>query len=251
MNKLKKLLRNILIMLFWTAVWQLTAVLVASEILLPTPFLAFKALLELAKTGEFYLSVIFTVIRIFAGFLTGLVLGVLMGAITHKSKLLNALFSPLAGVIKSTPVASFTVLLFVWFSNDAVASITSMLIVLPIIWGSTYTALSSVDSSLLEMARLFSVPFKKKILDIYIPSALPTVRSSAVTAMGLAWKAGVAAEVICSPKNSIGGGIYSSKIYLETPELFAWTAVVIIVSMAIEKLLVHFLEKRGGLRNEN
>lgn len=246
MNKLKKLVRNILIMLFWTAVWQLTAVLVASEILLPTPFSAFKAFLELAKTCGFYLSVIFTVIRIFAGFLTGVVFGVLMGALTHKSKLLNALFSPLAGVIKSTPVASFTVLLFVWFSNDAVASITSMLIVLPIIWGSTYTALSSVDSSLLEMARLFFVPLKKKILDIYIPSALPAVRSSAVTAMGLAWKAGVAAEVICSPKNSIGGGIYSSKIYLETPELFAWTAVVIIVSMAIEKLLVHFLEKKRG-----
>lgn len=248
MKKLKKLVRNILIMLFWTAVWQLIAVLVASEILLPTPLSAFSALLRLGKTSEFYLSVLFTVVRISAGFLAGLVLGILTGAATYKSRLLNSLLSPLAGVIKSTPVASFTVLLFVWFSNDAVASITSMLIVLPIVWGSTYTALSSVEGELSEMANFFGVSLKKKITEIYIPSALPAVRSSALTAMGLAWKAGVAAEVICSPKNSIGGGIYSSKIYLETPELFAWTAVVIIVSMAIEKLLGHILTKAGKRR---
>ncbi len=243
MNRLKKLIKNVLIMLFWAAVWQLTAVLVASEILLPTPLAAIKALVSLGKTSEFYLSVIFTVIRIFAGFILGLLSGILMGAVTYKSKLLNSLLSPLASVIKSTPVASFTVLLFVWFSNDTVAAVTSMLIVIPIIWSSTYTALNSVDGELLEMARLFSVPLKKRITEIYIPSVFSAVRSSAITAMGLAWKAGVAAEVICSPKNSIGGGIYSSKIYLETPELFAWTAVVIAVSMCVERLLVHFFGK--------
>ncbi len=248
--KIKKLLKTCFIILFWAAVWQLTAVLVASQILLPTPLSVLRALLSLASKKEFYLSVAFTVLRISAGYVSGLLLGLLLGGLTFYSKLLNALLAPIAGIIKSTPVASFIVLLFVWFSNGTVAAITSMLIVLPIIWSSTFTAFSSADKELLEMARLFKVSPSKKLFGIYIPSAFSTVRASAATALGLAWKAGVAAEVICSPKNSIGGGIYSAKVYLETPELFAWTAVVIIVSVLIEKLLLKLIKDKRGAKDE-
>ena len=62
--------------------------------------------------------------------------------------------------------------------------------------------------------------------------------------MGLAWKAGIAAEVICNPKMSIGNGIYESKIYFEPPAMFAWTAVVIILSIMLEKIMLSIL-KRG------
>lgn len=249
--KIKKLLKTCFIILFWAAVWQLTAVLVASQILLPTPLSVLKALFELASKKDFYISVAFTVLRISAGYGIGLLIGLILGGVTFYSRLLNALLAPIAGIIKSTPVASFIVLLFVWFSNGTVAAITSALIVLPIIWSSTFTAFSSADPELVEMARLFNVSPAKQLFGIYVPSALPAVRASAATALGLAWKAGVAAEVICSPKNSIGGGIYSAKVYLETPELFAWTAVVIVVSVVLEKLLLKLIkEKKGAKKNE-
>ena len=68
--------------------------------------------------------------------------------------------------------------------------------------------------------------------------------------LGLAWKAGVAAEVLCLPKNAIGAQVYYAKIYLETPSLFAWTLAVIALSFLLEwavGLLLRRLEG-GGMR---
>lgn len=242
---MKKALKIILTILFWIAAWQLAAFGVSSVILLPSPADVFKALLSLVSTGEFYISVMFSVIRITCGFICGSVLGIICGTLSFKSKLLNTLLSPVASVIKSTPVASFIVLLFVWFSNGTVAAVTSALIVIPVMWSNTFTSLSQTDKNLIEMADVFKVPYFKKIKEIYIPSITPSLKSAAATSLGLAWKAGVAAEVICSPKNSIGGGIYSSKVYLETPSLFAWTAVVIAVSVILEKLLIKLINRKN------
>ena len=72
---------------------------------------------------------------------------------------------------------------------------------------------------------------------------MPFFKNSASSGIGLAWKAGIAAEVICSPNSAIGSRLYDSKIYLETPELFAWTATVVVLSILIEKLTVYILNK--------
>ena len=76
-----------------------------------------------------------------------------------------------------------------------------------------------------------------------IPSLKPYFVSAARTSLGLAWKAGVAAEVLAVTPNSIGKQLYNSKLYLETSELFAWTAVVILLSLAIEKLTGYFIRR--------
>lgn len=244
--KKKKLLKIILTFAFWIAVWQITAVLVSYEILLPSPVSTVRSLLSLMKTSGFYISVLSSVLRIFCGFFCGTLLGIAFGTVSYKSPVAGTLLSPLSKIIKATPVASIIVLLFVWFSNSTVTSVTSLLIVLPVVWSSTLTALNSVDGKLLEMAEVFRVPVYKRIRDIYFPSVLPSLKAAFSSSMGLAWKSGVAAEVICTPKHSIGGGIYNAKVYLETPELFAWTLTVILISFISEKLLLFILSSKKG-----
>ncbi len=67
---------------------------------------------------------------------------------------------------------------------------------------------------------------------------MPAFRSAAKLAVGMCWKSGVAAEVIGIPKGSIGRELYNSKVYLETADLFAWTLVIIILSIITEKLFL-------------
>lgn len=81
---------------------------------------------------------------------------------------------------------------------------------------------------------------------IYLPHLKSYFNSAATASIGMAWKAGVAAEVICTPASSIGKGIYEAKIYLDTPLLFAWTAAVIVMSVIIEKLLLLLLKRGHG-----
>ena len=62
-------------------------------------------------------------------------------------------------------------------------------------------------------------------------------------ALGMSWKSGIMAEVIGTPKPSIGREMYAAKSYLQTADLFAWTVVVVILSVIFEKAFMFLLKK--------
>ncbi|MDO4381384.1 MAG: ABC transporter permease, partial [Clostridia bacterium] len=98
--------------------------------------------------------------------------------------------------------------------------------------------------------KVFKFGKLKTVRAVYVHSVLPYFAAGCTTALGLAWKAGVAAEVISLPQSSVGYHLYRSKITIETADLFAWTLVVILLSVCIEKLIMKLLEKiRGGKKN--
>ena len=107
--------------------------------------------------------------------------------------------------------------------------------VFPIIYTNVLKGIRETDGSLIEMAAAYRISPWKRIRYIYIPSVMPYFSSAISIALGLAWKSGIAAEVIGLPDGSIGERVYEAKIYLATPELFAWTAVVIILAFIFEK----------------
>lgn len=72
---------------------------------------------------------------------------------------------------------------------------------------------------------------------------MPYAATACRLGLGLCWKAGIAAEVIGIPTGSIGEKLYKAKVYLETPDLFAWTIVIIFVSMTFEKMFMFCLKK--------
>ncbi len=97
-------------------------------------------------------------------------------------------------------------------------------------------ALEQTDPKLIEMAKLFHVSIKNQVLFLSLPQILPSILSACSLAAGMAWKSGIAAEIIGLSKHSIGNQIYQAKIYLVTPELFAWSFVVILFSIGWEQL---------------
>lgn len=93
------------------------------------------------------------------------------------------------------------------------------------------------------MTAVFSLKKRVILKKIYIPSVAPFFMASAKAGMGLAWKAGIAAEVLTNPKTGIGTALYNSKVYLETTDLFAWTVVIVIISVILERLFVTLLKR--------
>lgn len=88
------------------------------------------------------------------------------------------------------------------------------------------------------MAKVFKLPGKTRFFYIYRPAIRPFLNSSLKLALGMCWKSGVAAEVIGTPQFSIGEQLYFSKIHLDMADLFAWTAVIILLSICFEKLVL-------------
>ena len=233
---------------FWLAVWWLLALIVGKELLIPSPPLVVRTLLELVVTGAFWRYTALTLLRITLGLLLGIVLGILTALLTNRFSWLHALLAPAVRVVRATPVASFIILVLLWVANGRVPVVISALVVLPVIWESTAAGLRSVDRDLLEFARAYRLTRWDTWRRIFIPSMLPQLAAAVCTAIGLAWKSGVAAEVLCLPKAAVGTQVYFSKLYLDTPALFAWTLVVVALSLTVERIARRLLlgRKEGG-----
>ena len=233
---------------FWLAVWWLLALIVGKELLIPSPPLVVRTLLELVVTGAFWRYTALTLLRITLGLLLGIVLGILTALLTNRLSLLHALLAPAVRVVRATPVASFIILVLLWVANGRVPVVISALVVLPVIWESTAAGLESVDRNLLEFARAYRLTRLDTWRRIVIPSMLPQLAAAVCTAIGLAWKSGVAAEVLCLPKAAVGTQVYFSKLYLDTPALFAWTLMVVALSLTVERIARRLLlgRKEGG-----
>lgn len=83
----------------------------------------------------------------------------------------------------------------------------------------------------------------RRIYYIYFSQVLPYFATACRLSLGLCWKAGVAAEVIGVPSGSLGEKLYNAKIYLNTPDLFAWTIVIIAISFLFEKCFLAVIYK--------
>ncbi|SFG36332.1 NitT/TauT family transport system permease protein [Oribacterium sp. WCC10] len=238
--------KSIFIVLIWLFVWQLISVTVHNKVLLVGPVETVGALSKMFLTEEYRSSIAFSLMRIIGGFFLGSILGILLAWASYRVKMIEDFLEPAILVLKAVPVASFVILLLIWAGNKILAFYISMLVVLPVLYLNTLGGLKATDVKLLEMAEVFRMPSLRRIRYIYMPSVYPYLRTGLQMALGMAWKSGVAAEVIGQPLGSMGNGLYQAKIYLETAELFAWTISIIFVSFLMEKAVLIVMDKTLG-----
>lgn len=267
---------RLLPLLFWLLVWECAALCAAhrtllpawalwretgdpSELLaclwagqtfiLPAPPRVAEEFFALAGTGEFWRTAAVSLGRVFAGAAAGVGLGTALAALTAAFRWARLLLAPAVKVVRATPVASFIILVLLWADRDWVPVIISALMVLPVVWGNVVQGVDSADAGLLEFSRAYGLSSWRRLRLVYVPSVLPYFAAACRTSLGLAWKAGVAAEVLCLPRLAIGTQVSNAKIYLETPALFAWTLTVLLLSFLLEGVLGRLLgrlERRKG-----
>ena len=230
----------------WLGVWQLASLWVGKELLLPGPLAVAERLVTLAGTGEFWRTALVSLGRIFGGFFAGALLGSALAVLTSASPWAECLLAPAVKLARAVPVASFIVLALVWLDAETLSLFISALMVFPPVYLNVLEGLRQTDQKLLELARVYRIPFRRRVWGVYLPQALPYFRSAASLALGLCWKAGVAAEVIGLPAGTIGERLYTAKIYLQTPDLFAWTGAIVAVSALFERLFLRLVDAAAG-----
>lgn len=239
--------------LFWLCLWALCYRAVGQDLLLASPAQVASRLIGLAGESSFWQTVAASLLRTVLAYALGVGAAVLLAGACSALPLLRDVFGPALAVVRATPVTSFIILALVWLRSDKVPVLTGFLMVLPIVYANLMEGIASTDAQLLEMARLFRFGRLRTLLHVYVPSVLPTFEAACEASIGLCFKATVAAEVLGVPHGAIGTRLYNAKIYLETDALLAWTAVVICVSMALERLFVlalRALSRRGAAKGE-
>ncbi len=240
----KKCVRILIPLAFWLGIWQIAAMTVEFPLLLPTPVSVLCTLLELAATASFWMSIALSLVRVLCGLALGCVTGCALAVLTWRFRWADVLFSPVIRVIRATPVVSFILLVYLWVARANIPEVISSLMVMPVIWSSLRTGLETADGQLLEMAKAYRFGRLKTLRLIWLPSLRPHLTGGFNTALGLAWKSGIAAEVICPPRYAIGTELSKAKTALQSPELYAWTVTIVILSLVLEGLLKWVLHPR-------
>lgn len=245
-SRLAKLFASLLAL----CAWQLAAALVGNPLLLVGPVQVLSRLWALVQTGEFWGAVGFTFSRITLGFLLAFCLALMLAALAARFPLAETLIHPYMAAVKTVPVASFIVIALLFLSGRRLSIFISFLMVLPVLYSNLLQGIREADGKLLEMARVFRMSGWNRIRCIYLPALEPYCLSGCRSALGLCWKAGVAAEVIGVCGGSVGGMLYDAKVYLEIGDLFAWTLVIVLISVGFEwaftRLLARLLRALEG-----
>ena len=236
-------LRGALVVVFWLGVWQLAALAVGQEIVLASPVRVVARLSELVVTADFWVVVAHSLLRIAAGFLAAAAVGVLAATAAAAWRPVDVLLTPLVQAIRAAPVVSFVILVLLWVGSGWLALVVAFLMVVPIVYATVLEGIGHRDRALLEMAAVFRVPRRRRLPAIDVPQVLPYFVAACRAGIGLAWKAGIAAEVIGLPTGSIGERLYQAKLFLSSADLFAWTVVIVAASFATERLVI------AGLRS--
>lgn len=223
----------------WLLLWQGAYLLVGQDLLLASPAAVCRRVVELAVTSAFWRTVSGSLGRILLGYLSAVALGAFLAVLTARSRILYAFLALPMNIIKATPVASFVILALVWISGRRLSAFVAFLMVLPLVWRNVHEGILSTDAHLLEMARVYRLSAGKTLRAIVLPAVLPHFLSAVRLGAGFAWKAGVAGEVIAIPRAAIGTELYQAKVYLETTDLFAWTLVIILLSLLLERTAVY------------
>ena len=231
--------RRLAAAVFWLAVWQAVS-MTLPKLLFAGPAQTVQSLLSMVGDGGFWLSVAHSLGKITGGFVLAFALGCMLAALAYRCAFVCALLEPAVQIMKSVPVACFVVVALIWIRSAWISVLTSFFVVFPAVYINLDEGLRSVDGKMLEMARLFRLSGGRRIRAVYLPAVMPYLLSACRVSVGMALKAGVAGEIIGLPRWSIGEQLYLSKLYLNTADLFAWSLVIIVISLALEKLLVRF-----------
>ena len=213
----------------FVAMWQLTASLVKSSLILPSPWEAGAALLHLLRRAVFWTSVGGTILRVLEAFVISLCLGLASGSLSGFYPEVKAFMSPFITGIRATPVLALILLAMFWFPSTQVPVFSAVLMAFPVIYTSAETGVHAADQKLVQMSELFHVPTSTIFWRLRLPSALPYLFSGAKNALGLSWKVVVAGEVLAQPRMALGTGMQDARLTLETPTVFAWAITTILL----------------------
>lgn len=242
-DKTKKALLLAAATCFWLILWEILARVINLDFILPGFLKTASELFKILSVGSSYLFLLLSFLRIALGFVIGVALGIGLAFLTRFSKAAKALLAPIMSIVKATPVASFIMVLWLLIGSDAVPTVISAIMVAPIVWQNLEEGFLSIDKELDEVCRIYSVSPKKRLKILVFPTLIKYLIPSVLTSAGLSWKAGIAAEIISYTSNSIGKEIYLAKAYFESGKMFAWTIIVVFLSLLIEFLIKSFKKR--------
>jgi len=181
-------------------IWQaLSSLSILSTRVLPSPIEIVISAYDLTFNGKLISDVWISLKRVFWGFIIGGGIGFVFGLMNGLSKLSESLIDSSIQMIRNIPHLALLPLVILWFGIEEESKI--FLVALGTffpIYINTFHGIRNVDSSLVEMAKVYELTGLSLFWNIIFPASLPSILVGIRFALGTAWVTLIVAETIAA-----------------------------------------------------
>ena len=228
----------------WVAV---TSGGLVQDLFLPGPQDVWGGLQELFTEGykgrSMFEHIGMSLMRVGAGFLTGAIVGTVLGLAMGMFRTVDAIAAPFIEFLRPLPQLAYLVLLIVWLGIGETSKITMLfLAALPVSAVAARDGVRNLVPERLRVAQALGATRWQIFRYVIAPGALPEILTGARLAAGIVYGTLIAAEIIAG-SNGIGWMILDAGRFLRSDYVFAGILIIGLAGLGIDRLLV-WVERR-------
>jgi NitT/TauT family transport system permease protein len=163
----------------------------------PAPLEVYASFTKAIHDPKFLMHILLSCRRILIGFSLAAVVGVPLGLVMGRFKLIHEIIFPVAEVLRPIPaIAWVPMAIMLWPTNEqSIVFITFLGSFFPILVN-TLHGMSLVDPVLVRAAQCLGARESSIFREVYFPASLPHIFTGLTVGMGVAWVSLIAAEMI-------------------------------------------------------
>lgn len=182
--------------------------------------------------------------RILLGFGVAFVVSLVAGIAAARNSFVRKFVNPAIILGLTVPGLVWALLCVIWFGVSLTTPVVAIALgVAPVMVLHVVQGMHDVDAEIVEMAYVFKLSARDKIIHIWIPSLIPHLIGSSRVGLSLAWKVIVLVELF-GLSNGVGYQLNSEFSSQNVAGVLAWTIVFWAVMIALEYGVLQTLEGR-------
>lgn len=245
---MKRIVLTCLSILLIPVFWQLLSWQMAQPQLIPSFPDLIRALFCLVYSPGFLVSIGTTLLRACAGLLLSLVAASITAFLLNRSEGIRFLFMPWLSLLRSVPVISFILLALIFLNPEMIPLLIAFLTMYPLLTENLLKGLMNRRDSWKMLARQFHLNAWNRLFQINYPQLKPYLFSGLASAVGFGWRAIIMGEVLSQCVDGIGKRMKEAQVFIDVPELIAWTLVAIVLSWLTDKLISRLSDWQPSVR---
>jgi NitT/TauT family transport system permease protein len=184
--------------------------------------------------------------RILAGFSVAFVISLVVGIAAARSVMFRRFCDPAIILGLTVPGLVWALLCVIWFGVGLTTPIVAIALGIgPVMVLHVLQGMNAVDSEIVEMAHVFKLSTRDKLVHIWIPSLIPHLIGGARVGLSLGWKVIVLVELF-GLSNGVGYQLNSEFSSQNVAGVLAWTIVFWAVMVVIEYGVLQSLERASS-----
>lgn len=245
---MKRIVLTCLSILLIPVAWQLLSWQMAQPQLIPSFPDLIRALFRLVYSPGFLVSIGTTCLRACVGLLLSLAAASITAFLLNRSEGIRLLFMPWLSLLRSVPVISFILLALIFLNPEMIPLLIAFLTMYPLLTENLLKGLMNRRDSWKMLARQFHLNAWNCLFQINYPQLKPYLFSGLASAAGFGWRAIIMGEVLSQCVDGIGKRMKEAQVFIDVPELIAWTLVAIVLSWLTDKLIFRLSDWQPSVR---